>query len=184
MSQVELPYADTEQMIIEEIKKHQLMILATSDGDQVTARQMRCIPDGLTIYCSTNRNSRKYKQIQENPKVALAVGGPQSLQIEGEVSLLGKPLDERNAEFIQVYKEVQPEAYQMNLEKGNLDNPVVELFKIVPKRIALYTPRPSAYEPGAYSVILNPVKKKAYKVPWISVDQKPLDISKAPAYRE
>jgi len=181
MSQIELPYKDTIRMIIEEIKKHQLMILATSDGDQVTARQMRCIPDGLTIYCITNCYSRKYKQMQENPKVALAVAG---LQIEGDASLLGKPLDERNVRFIQVFKEVQPEAYQMNLEKGNIDNPNAELIKIVPKRIALYIPRPSANEPGAYQIILNPVKEKAYKVPWISADQKPLDFSKAPAYRE
>ena len=181
MSQFELPYKDTMQMFIEEIKKHQLMILATSDGVQVTARQMRCIPDGLMIYCITNCYSRKYKQMQENPKVALAVAG---LQIEGDASLLGKPLDERNAEFIQVFKEAQPEAYQMNIEKGNIDNPNVELLKIVPKRIALYFPRPSANEPGAFQIILNPVRKKAYKVPWISADKKLLDFSKAPAYRE
>lgn len=181
MSQIELSYEDTKQMIIEEIKKHQLMILATSEGDLVTARQMRCIPKGLTIYCNTNHYSRKYKHMLANPNVALAAGG---LQIEGVASLIGKPLDEENAEFIKVFQETQPEAYQMNLEKGNLHNPVTKLFKIVPRRIALYTPRPSASEPGAYSVILNPVKKEAYKVPWLSADQKPLNVNEAPAYRE
>ena len=46
MSQIELPYEDLRQNMLEEIKKYHLGFLATSEGDFVTVRQMRLIING------------------------------------------------------------------------------------------------------------------------------------------
>jgi uncharacterized pyridoxamine 5'-phosphate oxidase family protein len=162
MSQIELSYEDLKQEMIKEIQKHELVFLATSERELVTNRMVRLVSKGLSFFFLTNVNSRKYKQIMTNPNVAIAAGG---LQIEGVASLKGHPQDEENAEFIKAFRESRPEAYEMNLEKGNLQGP-------------------SASEPGAYTDILNTITEEAHRVPWISASGKSLNVSEAPAYRE
>ena len=86
MRQIEISYEELEQEFIKEFTKlgsvglYQRGILATSNNDVVTARRMRMIPDGLTIYCWTTRYTRKHKQIIANPNVSLVVG---FVQIDG-----------------------------------------------------------------------------------------------------
>jgi general stress protein 26 len=172
MSQIELSYEELKQGMIKEIQKHELVFLATSERELVTNRMVRLVSNGLSFFFLTNVNSRKYKQIMANQNVAIAVGG---LQIEGMASLKGHPQDEENTEFIKAFRESRPEAYEMSLKKGNLQGPVIRLFEIVPRRIALYTSRPSASEPGAYTDILNTVREEAYRVPWISASGKSLN---------
>jgi general stress protein 26 len=74
LSQIELSYEELKLEMIEEIRKHGFMVLATSERKFLTSRTVLCISNGLTIYFATNRNSRKFKQISANPNVALADG--------------------------------------------------------------------------------------------------------------
>ena len=74
MSQIEVPYEEAKQQIIDEIQKNAKGYLATSEGDLVTVRRMGLISSGLTIWCITTDNSRKVKQIIANPNVAIAAG--------------------------------------------------------------------------------------------------------------
>jgi nitroimidazol reductase NimA-like FMN-containing flavoprotein (pyridoxamine 5'-phosphate oxidase superfamily) len=72
MSEIELLYKETKQEIIEEIRKHQFGFLATTDGSSAYVREIRFVPDGLTLYCFTDKRMRKRKQIMKNPNVAVA----------------------------------------------------------------------------------------------------------------
>jgi hypothetical protein len=67
----QLSYDDLKQEMIQELQKYTHGVLATSDGNLVTARQMMLIPNGLTISCLTGNYSRKFKQISANKNVAL-----------------------------------------------------------------------------------------------------------------
>ena len=182
MKQVEMSYEELEKQMIEELSKlgteglYQRGILATSVNDYVTARRMRIIPDGLTLYGVTDRGLRKAQQIMANPNVAVVVG---FVQIEGTASLKGHPFDE--SEYIKAYKKTIPETYEQWRAGSNVtrerDMVVIE---IVPKRISLwrYADPSSGIERGLY--ILNVEKRQAHKTTdAISINSDPND---APAY--
>lgn len=179
MSQVEIPYEDAKQKMIEEIQKHHRMYLATSEEDFVTVRRMGPVPDGLKIWFLTDVNSRKYKHLIKNSNVALAAGD--DLQIEGIASLKGHPLEDKNSDYIKIFKENRPEMYERSSRPGRiLQRPGSRLIEVVPRRIALGVWSANwdlipDFEP--YVIILNIVKEKAYKI-------KSMELGKAPAYME
>jgi general stress protein 26 len=183
MRQIEVPYEELEQDFIKEFAKlgskgeYERAVLATSAGDYVTARKMRFIADGMTLYCYTIRNNRKYRQIQENPNVAVVVG---YIQVEGVASIEGHPLEEKNAGFIKVFQETQPEFFERY--KRVFYNPEIDavLIKVVPRRIALMKYPDAAGRKEQSLDILNVAKRKAYSMfdpNVVSEDQ-----SDAPAY--
>ena len=173
MSQEEVLYEELEQWIIEELKKHKICVLATSENNRVYARGLKLCTDGLTLYCSSQADSKKFKQIQVNPNVAVAAG---NLQIEGIASLTGHPLGEANVRYIEVLKEHYPEDYQA-LSAVQFKRPEYTVIKINPVKITMY--KGGNKETGTESSlnILNVAKKEAYKV-YRS------DMSKSPAYNE
>jgi len=118
MSQIELSYEDMKQEMIKEIQKHPHGYLATSEGEFVTVRRMGLVSDGLTIWCLTSEQTRKYKQIMANPNVAIAAGD--YLQIEGVASLKGHPRDEENSVFIKAFREQLPDRYERSLRPGRI----------------------------------------------------------------
>ena len=122
--------------MITEIQKHDHGILATSDGEYVTARKVRLVADRLTIYCFTDRRSRKYQQIMANPNVAIATD---NIQIEGLAPLKGHPLDEENAGFLRAYKEMRPEAYERSSRRHFPNRPEGRVIEITPRRIMLWS---------------------------------------------
>jgi len=90
MSQSEIPCEELRKEIVEELRKREWCYLATSLQDYVRVGLMRMVSKDLKIWCYTDNRSRKHKQIDENPKVALA---DRTLQIEGTATLKGHPLD-------------------------------------------------------------------------------------------
>ena len=108
----------------------QLMVLATSQDNKVTARMMSCvIIDGI-IYFQTDRNSDKYKQLTENSNVALCID---NIQIEGVASVHGSTLDARNKFFAESYEQHH---------KGSFDAfsslPDTIMIKVIPLKITLW----------------------------------------------
>jgi general stress protein 26 len=148
--------------VIKEIQKYQDMVLATSEGESVTARTVACISDGLTVYFTTTPGSRKYSQIAANPNVALAAG---NLQIEGIASVKGHPLAEGNAAFIEVLRETRPELYE-GMSQMHFKIPNYQLIEVAPRRIALY--RMSLRD----SVVIDNVNYEGYmlNVPQVCID--------------
>lgn len=66
------------------------MVLATTAGEQVSARMMSLVRQGEHLYFQTDRTSRKYAQLCANPHIALCAD---NLQIEGICRELGHPLE-------------------------------------------------------------------------------------------
>jgi uncharacterized pyridoxamine 5'-phosphate oxidase family protein len=158
MNQIELSYKDLEYEMTKELKKHERMVLSTSEGSYVTSRTIRCILKGMTIYHLTNQNSRKYKQIASNPKVALAHG---NLQVEGFASLKGHPLREENTAFIEFIQKKQPEVYEY-WSNRHFHYQGLGLIEVTPSRIALFKGGVFPSETSIY--VLDISNEKAYKL--------------------
>ncbi len=135
MSPTTISYDELKQEFSQQLQKTGHGVLATSDGNYVTAREMMILSDGVKIWCFTSENSRKFKQMQANKNVALSIN---NLQIEGIVALKGHPLDDENSGFIRMFKEKRPEVYKNwgpMLEDSNSNERVLE---ITPTRIAFF----------------------------------------------
>jgi general stress protein 26 len=167
MRQIKIAYEKREQEIIEEFKKlgtegfYERAILATSENDFVTARRMRFVPNGLKLYCYTDRNTRKLSQLEANPNVAVVIG---YIQVEGTAKVKGHPFDD--SEFIDAYKKAQPEFYdQWRSGQPPREERDLVLVEINPSRIAEYRfADPVADRPEAGIDILNVSKKEAFRI--------------------
>lgn len=84
------------------------LVLATSYQNNVTARSISCIIINNKILFQTDRNFNKFHQIQHNPNVALC---KDNIQIEGVAICRGRPFDQQNKEFLELYKNYYPNAY-------------------------------------------------------------------------
>lgn len=159
MSHVEVSYEELKQMLVEELKKREWGYLATSKNNHIRVGLMRMVSRGLKVWCYTDHRSRKYQQIQDNPNVGIA---DRSLQVEGVATLKGHPLDEENAEFIDAYRENQPENYERTSGRQfQRSRPEFRVVEIQPRRISLIkmgnTPQENVL------LILDTVKEKAYR---------------------
>jgi general stress protein 26 len=110
------------------LAKEPSIILATSLNDEVTARTMSHVNDGLDIYFQTSNTSRKFKQIESNPRIALAVG---NMQIEAFTEIIGHP--SRNLHFVDLYKTKFPRYYELY---SNIADEVV--VKAIPVKVTFY----------------------------------------------
>jgi uncharacterized pyridoxamine 5'-phosphate oxidase family protein len=158
MSPATISYDELKQEFTQQIQKAEHGVLATSEGDRVTAREVLILSDDLKIMCFTAKNMRKYKQMQANKNVALSI---YNLQIEGTATLTGHPSDERNREFIRIFKEKLPKHYEF---WGPIcQNPDSDLGVIVinPDKLTAYKRSPDI---GPHLDILNVVTKTATRV--------------------
>jgi general stress protein 26 len=177
MSQIELSYDELKQQIVNELKKHQLGVLATSEADYVRAGMMRLVSKGLTLYCLGDQNARKFKQIKANPNVAIVANNS---QIEGIALVRGQPMDEPS--YINAYIETQLENYESSKEKGHFHRPDFRVIEIIPKRIALYKGINIKTGSLSHIDILNIEQSKAYRISWLKEDMTSLNLKDAPAY--
>jgi general stress protein 26 len=161
MSLTELSYEELKQEFINDLKQQHSGALATSDGKNVTNRFIALFSDELTLYCFTGEDSRKFKQLSVNPKVSIATG---SLQIDGTATITGHPLDEDNARFIELFKEQQPEAFQVH-EKLTFSMQSTRVIKITPTRIGKYKPtKIGEWEYNGFLDFLNISTRKAHRL--------------------
>jgi general stress protein 26 len=160
MSHIEIPYDNLRQKAIHEIEKHQFVVLATTDGEKVSARTIIRISNELTLYCMTGEYTRKYKQVLKNPNVAIAEG---NLQIEGKAKPLGHPLDTNNSAFVEAYSKQHPKQYERST-KIHFKRPNVGVLEIKPTRITLYNLADLRTGAEAYLEILDVDKKEAFKI--------------------
>lgn len=64
------------------------IVIATADGNDVTARTVSAVPLEGKLYFSTFDSSLKYAQIGKNPQVAFCVG---PIQLKGTARIMGSP---------------------------------------------------------------------------------------------
>jgi len=142
MSTTVLPYEELEQEALREIQRNHVGVLATAEGNYVTARTIMLIYDGLKISFLTPTWTRKFKQISANKNVALAIN---NIQIEGVASIKGRTSDAENAWFLKAFEELAPEIYKLYRDPCKEPNTVYRVIEITPTRIALHYGPPDSH---------------------------------------
>jgi len=116
--------------LFQTLGKSRTMSLATSADSWVTVRSMSFILSNQKLYFQTDKNSIKYKQIQNNNKVAVCWD---NVQLEGTCTELGHPLSPKNSFFAKKYSLCFPRAFE---KYSGMKDEV--LFEITPTRITLW----------------------------------------------
>jgi general stress protein 26 len=143
-----IDFDELSNEIIQILEKEQLIVLATSSDNKVTARTMCHVNDGLDIYFGTSNNSTKYEQISNNPEVAFVVG---NMQIEAVATICGHP--SKNPEYTKIYNAKFP--HLAGLYPPREDDVVI---KCIPTKITLYK-----FDGKPSWGILYPNEKRAYR---------------------
>ena len=94
-------------MVFQQLGESKKMVLSTSVDNHVTSRMMSVIIIDGNFYFQTDRKSRKFEQIAENPKAALCVD---NVQVEGECREVGQPSE--NRDFCTLYEKYYPNSYK------------------------------------------------------------------------
>jgi general stress protein 26 len=135
---------------VEFLDAHDHMSLATAQNDLATVRIVTYVNDGLNLYFITNQHSKKYIQINANPKVSACID---NVQIMGKAEVLGRPLDEKNKEYADIYRRKLPEIF---LKYSSI--PVMVLMRVEPSLFETWVRTPSRH----YYEHLDINEKKAY----------------------
>lgn len=98
---IKLDFIKEKQEVFQILSSKKTMVLATSAENRVTARSMSCVVINDKIYFQTDRTFLKYRQIKNNPQVALCID---NIQIEGLASITGHPYSNENKHFIEKFK--------------------------------------------------------------------------------
>jgi len=144
---------DYKQVVEEKVKfldAHNYMSLATALNDLVTVRTLTYVNDGLNIYFITDQHSKKCAQITANPRVSACID---NVQIIGKAEVLGKPLDEENKEYADIYCRKLPDIF-----KQYSSIPVMLLVRLTPVLFETWVRTPSRQ----YLEHFDPENRKAY----------------------
>lgn len=95
--------------VMEKINPGNKMVLATKDGDGVAARTISILVYNNAFYFQTGIDMAKAKEIEKCSNVALCFKG---IEIKGTCVQVGKPTDESNKWFIDLFKKIYPSAYE------------------------------------------------------------------------
>ncbi len=112
------------------IQDHNIMCLATSKNNIVTARSMSVIVFEQKFYFQTDINLNKYEQIKDNPNVALS---DKNIQIEGICNEIGHPLTKKNSFFANLFEKNFSgsfDAYSSLKDE--------RLFEVIPTKITVW----------------------------------------------
>jgi uncharacterized protein YhbP (UPF0306 family) len=116
--------------IYEFIKQHQLMVISTVTHDALPQAAVVGFAEkeNLELIFGTFKTSRKYMNLQKNPRVAIVIGweGGKTVQYEGEVVEL-EGQERSDAMNVFLSKTSSAAKFLSNLEEA--------IFKVVPKWI-------------------------------------------------
>jgi len=102
---MELDFEKVREEKIRFLDSHHVIVLATSFDNRVTARTVTYASKGLEVYFMSWGHHKKCVQIRGNPKVALC---RDNLTMEGLAEILGNPLDQKNKEYVEIYRNKLP----------------------------------------------------------------------------
>lgn len=103
-----LNFEELKKGFIESIEKLGIMVLATASAGKVTARPMSIVNIEEQILFQSDVNFLKFKQIKDNPNVAMTAG---NIQIEGIAKIGEHSLASSNSDFVALYKEKHRGSY-------------------------------------------------------------------------
>lgn len=123
---------DIKDQIETYLAKRKFMTLATTQKDKPLTHPLAYVNKGPTLYFSTSNQTRKVKNIKENPNVAYSVfEGTEhldeviSIQMEGEAALVTDK--EENEEVLKMLGQKFPAMANMT------SDPDVVVIKVTPK---------------------------------------------------
>ncbi|HZY38982.1 MAG TPA: pyridoxamine 5'-phosphate oxidase family protein [Mucilaginibacter sp.] len=119
----------TKEFLFDFMRQHKLGVLSTvaGDGRPESALVGIAVSEGLEIVFDTVKASRKYKNLLQNPMVALVIGWDDetTVQFEGIATELVGPEDDR-------YREIYYDAYPDGRDRAANWAGLVH-FKVTPK---------------------------------------------------
>ena len=154
---LELDYERKKEEIIKylESDENDTMVLATSSGNRVLARNVLIFSKGLELYFFTWGHSRKCQQIEENPHIALC---KDDMKIEGLAAIVGGLTEEKNKEYQDFMRSRNPESIK-RWEK----HPSMVIVRVRPTLI-VYGSR--TIDGCVYHEFVDLRNKKAYAEKW------------------
>lgn len=132
-----------------EFGKGKKMVLSSSENDEVTSRMMSVVQMDGAFYFQTDKEFRKYRQLINNPRVALCID---NIQIEGICEKVGHPMD--NTDFCKIYQECYSGSYKMYSALKS-----ERLFKITPVYLERWI-----YKEGVPYMEIFDIEKQTYKL--------------------
>lgn len=124
-----LNYDELQNRCVQYLNERKFISVATSDRDQVRARVVDYINDGIRIVFLTWENSVKIDHLKHNPRIALCVD---SLQIEGNAEFKGHPSLRENECLMALYRERHPLPY-----KNFINQPGMVVVTVEPELMIL-----------------------------------------------
>jgi general stress protein 26 len=134
------------------IRDKSFMVLSTSFQDIVTSRNMSVITINDKIYCQTDKNMVKAKQISKNNNISLCVD---NIQIVGKAKFIGTWNE--NKDILSEYKKIHTNSYEKY--KNVADEIVIEIVILAIKLWEYKNSKPYIIE---IDLIKNTYKSNQY----------------------
>lgn len=105
----QLDFDEIRNKKVKFLESHHVIVLATSYDNRVTARTVTYASKESEVYLMSWGHHKKCVQIRGNAKVALC---RDNVSIEGVAEILGSPLDEKNKEYVEIYRKKLPRDFE------------------------------------------------------------------------
>ncbi len=112
------------------LKTKHAIVLATAEGDRVTARTVTFASRGVEIYFLSLAENTKCRQIEANPNVALC---RDHVQIEGTAEILGPVGSDKCSKVAELFRTKYADAYERHI-----DHPAMVAIRVRPTRIRFF----------------------------------------------
>lgn len=103
-------FLKTKKTFFENLTSHKIMVLSTSADSRVSSRTVSVIIHNGKFYFQTDENYLKFKQLSVNPNAAFCFD---YYSVEGICKCIGKPTDDQNSFFIELFKEHFSASYEL-----------------------------------------------------------------------
>lgn len=115
------------ELLKQQLSKLCVLSTATKDGKPESAVVGYAVKDDLTLYFSTHTNTRKYKNIVENPKASFVTGwtfNTSNIQIDGTARIISEEHSE--------YKAIEEFFFTQNPEAAKFKSPGIIFIELTP----------------------------------------------------
>jgi len=112
MAQGDPTYKMRLEQVLAFLETKHAIVLATAEGDRVTARTVTFVSRGVEIYFLSLAENTKCRQIEANPNVALC---RDHVQIEGTAELLGPAGSDECSKVAELFRAKYADAYERHI---------------------------------------------------------------------
>ncbi len=122
----------TQEYVVKFISDHRFMVISTKTDDFPESANVEFGNDGLALIFDTNRDSRKFQNIQKDPRVSVVIGWDEdvnkTVQYQG---IAEEAKGEELSRLKKVYFTKSPDAQKWENTEGNV------YVKVTPKWVRM-----------------------------------------------